>query len=80
MPDSNKDSFFDSFDDDLEIDWSKVSIDRVNKLYAKLSDQDIEKVFSDLRDVTDSNNKKKSIIATTFTVLQVAVKLGLKVI
>ena len=76
-----KDDFFDSFDDeDIEIDWSKVSMQRIEKMYSKLSAQDADKIFSQLKGVIDENNKKKAIINATFAVLQVAVKLGLKVI
>jgi len=75
-----KDEFFDSFDDEMEIDWSKVSMQRIEKMYAKLSAQDADKIFSQLKGVIDENNKKKAIINATFAVLQVAVKLGLKVI
>ena len=75
-----KDEFFDSFDDEIEIDWSKVSMQRIEKMYSKLSAQDADKIFSQLKGVIDENNKKKAIINATFAVLQVAVKLGLKVI
>jgi hypothetical protein len=76
----SKDSFFDSFDEEIEVDWSKVSMQRIEKMYAKLSTQDADKIFGQLKNVIDENNKKKAIINATFAVLQVVVKLGLKVI
>jgi preprotein translocase subunit SecA len=76
-----KNDFFDAFgDDDLEIDWSKISMERIEKIFSKLSQQEADKLFAQLQDSIDKNNRTKSIIAVAFSVLQVAAKLGLKVL
>ena len=44
----NKDDFFNSFgEEDLEIDWSKVSMQRIEKMYAKFMSPEFK--FADVR-------------------------------
>lgn len=71
--------FFDAFEEDgFEADWSKVTEERVQKFFDKLSEQDAERVFSEMKKAIETNNKRKALISVGTVVLQEAVKLGLK--
>ena len=74
-----KDDFFDAFED-IEVDWSKISDKELNELLTKLSKQEVDRIFGELRTAIDSNNKRKSIVGVTLKVLQLAVSLGMKVV
>lgn len=75
-----KDDFFDAFGDEIEVDWSKISDKELNELLTKLSKQEVDRIFGELRKAIDSNNKRKSIVGVTLKVLQLAVSLGMKVV
>lgn len=74
------DDFFDAFGDEISVDWSKVSESQLDMMIAKLDEQDAESIFNDLKAAIESNNRNKAIVKTTLTILQTAVKLGMKVV
>jgi hypothetical protein len=75
----NSGDFFDAFDDGISVDWSKISEADLDIMLQKLSKQDVEKIFTDLQAAIASNNKKKAIVNITLRVLDMAVRLGMKV-
>jgi DNA replication protein DnaD len=75
-----KDDFFDAFGDGIQVDWSKISSEELDKMLDTLNKQDVEKIFNALQEAVDLNNKRKSIVDVTLKVLEVAVSLGMKVI
>ncbi len=74
------DDFFDAFGDEIEVDWSKISESELDQMVGKLKDQDAEAIFDELKKAIETNNRNKAIVKTTLTILQTAVKLGMKVI
>ena len=74
------DGFFDAFDGEINVDWSKISESDLDQMIAKLDDQDADKLFDDLKAAIETNNRNKAIVKTTLAALQTAVKLGMKVI
>jgi len=73
------DDFFDAFGDGIEVDWSKITDQELDQLVATLNTQKVNDIFEGLKSAIDTNNKRKSIVNITLQVLQVAVKLGMKV-
>lgn len=76
----NSSDFFSAFDDNIVIDWSKVSEADLDTMLQKLSKQDVEKIFTELQSAIEANNKRKAIVKITLQVLDMAVKLGMKVV
>ena len=74
------DDFFDAFEGGINVDWSKISESELDKMVGQLKDQDAEAIFDELKKAIESNNRNKAIVKTTLTILQTAVKLGMKVI
>lgn len=74
------DDFFDAFGDGIQVDWSKINSEELDKIMATLNKQEVEKIFGSLQEAIDLNNKRKSIVDVTLKVLAVAVKLGMKVV
>lgn len=77
---NNSGDFFNAFGDEIKVDWSKISEVELKAMLQKLSRQDVEKIFTDLQDAIASNNKKKAIVKVTLQILDMAVKLGMKVV
>jgi pyoverdine/dityrosine biosynthesis protein Dit1 len=75
----DNDDFFDAFPDGIQVDWSKISSDDLNKMMDTLNKQDVEKIFNSLQEAIDLNDKRKSIVDVTLKVLQVAINLGMKI-
>lgn len=74
------DEFFDAFDDGIDVDWSKIKEEDLNKMIDKLEDQEAEAIFTELKDAIATNNRNKAIVKVALTILQTAVKLGMKVV
>ncbi len=72
------DDFFSAFGDEIEADWDEVTEERVNTLFNKLEEQDAERIFTEMKNAIDVNNRNKAIAQIGFLVLQEAAKLGLK--
>ena len=73
------DPFFDDFNE-IIIDWSKIDENTLNIAIQTLSQQKVETLFTELQEVINTNEKRKSIVDVSLKVLQVLVKLGLKVL
>lgn len=76
----SNDDFFDAFGDKIEVDWSKINSDELDKMMDTLNKQDVDRIFNTLQEAIDTNNKRRAIVDVTLKVLEVAVKLGMKVI
>lgn len=74
------DDFFNQFPDGINVNWSKISDKELDQMVSTLSKQDVEKIFGELRTAIEISNKRKAIVNITLQVLQVAVKLGMKVV
>ena len=70
--------FFDAFDDEIEANWDEVTEERVNALFGKLKEQDAERIFTEMKEAINVNNRNKAIAQIGLLVLQEAVKLGVK--
>lgn len=74
------DDFFDAFGDEIQVDWSKISESELDAMVDKLEKQDVDRIFNEMNQAIKTNNRNKAIVKTTLTVLQTAVKLGMKVV
>lgn len=72
--------FFDNFDNKIEIDWNKITTEKLDKMFKQLSEQEATEVFNQMQAAIDTNNKRKTMIKWSFIALQLAIKYGLKVV
>ena len=72
------DDFFDHFDDKIEVDWDKISATKIESIFKKLSEQEADEIFKEMQAAIDINNKKKTIMQYSLTILKLAAKYGLK--
>ena len=73
------DPFFDDFNE-IIIDWSKIDENTLNIAIQTLSQQKVETLFTELQEVINTNEKRKSIVDVSLKVLQVLVKMGMRVL
>lgn len=74
------DDFFDAFGDEIQVDWSKVTENDIQKMLEKLDNQEASRIFDELKTVIEQNNKKKAIAKSVMTAIEVLGKLGAKFI
>lgn len=64
---------------EFNVKWEKITQKNIADWYKELDDQDVDRVFAELQDIIDSNNKKKALVKASVTILKMAGELGLKV-
>lgn len=64
---------------ELKVKWEKITQENIADWYKELDDQDVDRVFAELQNVIDDNNRKKALIKASVTILKMAAKLGVKV-
>ena len=73
-----KDEFFDDFNE-IIVDWSKIDQNTLSSMIETLSQQKVETLFTELQEVINTNEKRKSIVDVSLKVLEVLVNMGMKV-
>jgi hypothetical protein len=75
----NNKEFFDDFNE-IIMDWSKIDENTLNIAIQTLSQQKVETLFTELQEVINTNEKRKSIVDVSLKVLEVLVKMGMRVL